>query len=342
MAVDAMQESVVVNLSPYITSELGGHSFATTVFIAVDATVAIVYALLSKAVAGGASIRYSYLYTGGLVLGTVGLVLLATAKSLFMYSAANLCYCVGFACISLAVNALVWDTTQARYLVLVHAIQTSPKLASTLTGPALAQGFLNIRWRWGYGTFSIILPFLGSVMAWILWYYDRLGQRRVALKRAKEDKAAAEEEKAAQKEQKASDESREVREEETPEDTDSDKKGDSETTDSPPRSKFRRATRAATNFFFKWDVGGILLFYTGFALFLIAFAIAETAPDAWRSSYILAMLFTGFAAFFVFGIVEYYTSPKNRFLPIGLMHNKSIGGACGLTFACAGTFLNQP
>lgn len=165
-ATNAFQDSIVTNLSPYITSDLGGHSYAPTVFIVVDTFVGLAYLLMSRFLEQWN--RFN-LYLGGAILATAGLAFLAGSQSLFMYSSANVGYAVGWVAISIPVNALLFSTTPLRQTVIIFAFNSSPGIITAVSGSPLAQGFKNINWRWGYGFFSILLPVLGAGMGWFLY-----------------------------------------------------------------------------------------------------------------------------------------------------------------------------
>lgn len=77
---------------------------------------------------------------------------------------------------------------------------------------------------------------------------------------------------------------------------------------------------------------GVFLFAAGFTIFLLPFTLAYSAPDGWKSGYIIAMIVVGFVVLVVFGVYESKFSPYPM-LNFKLLTDRTIIGACILSAA---------
>jgi hypothetical protein len=72
---------------------------------------------------------------------------------------------------------------------------------------------------------------------------------------------------------------------------------------------------------------GVFLFAAGLTLFLLPFTLADTAPEGWRSGYIIAMIIVGSLLLVVFGLYETFLA-RAPFLNINLLANRTVIGVC--------------
>jgi MFS family permease len=74
-------------------------------------------------------------------------------------------------------------------------------------------------------------------------------------------------------------------------------------------------------------VFGVILFAGGLTVFLLPFTLARSAPNGWKTGYIIAMIIVGFIVLVAFGLYETYWAPqpflKNKFLT-----DRTVIGAC--------------
>ncbi|KAJ0419752.1 major facilitator superfamily domain-containing protein [Aspergillus carlsbadensis] len=181
--VNNMKSSVVVSLTPYATSSFLGHSLLTVVTIVASSMAGAVYIPMAKALdlwgrAEG--------FLAMLALCLLGLILLAASHNLPTYCAGHVFYSVGFGGLSYSWDVLAADVTSLRNRGLAFAFTSSPAIISAFAGSKAAEGFLeNVSWRWGYGCWAIILPFVALPIYAMLSYNLRKAEKKGVLVREK-------------------------------------------------------------------------------------------------------------------------------------------------------------
>jgi hypothetical protein len=78
-------------------------------------------------------------------------------------------------------------------------------------------------------------------------------------------------------------------------------------------------------------VPGVVLFAGGLTVFLLPFTLATSAPNGWKSDYIIAMIVTGFVVLVIFGLYETYVA-KSPFLNYRFLTDRTVIGACLVDF----------
>ena len=77
---------------------------------------------------------------------------------------------VGFTSLILSIDIITTDTSSLRDRGLAYAFTSSPYIITAFAGPKSAEGFYDTNWRWGYGSFAIILPFVAAPLFGVLQY----------------------------------------------------------------------------------------------------------------------------------------------------------------------------
>lgn len=77
---------------------------------------------------------------------------------------------VGFTSLILSIDIITTDTSSLRDRGLAYAFTSSPYIITAFAGPKSAEGFYDTNWRWGYGTFAIILPIVAAPLFGVLQY----------------------------------------------------------------------------------------------------------------------------------------------------------------------------
>lgn len=83
-------------------------------------------------------------------------------------------YTVGFSGMIYCVDVITADTSSMRDRGLAFAFTSSPYIVTAFAGPKAAEGFYGDNWRWGYGTWAIVLP----VVAAPLFFTLHINQRK--------------------------------------------------------------------------------------------------------------------------------------------------------------------
>ncbi|CAM1507631.1 Fc.00g072720.m01.CDS01 [Cosmosporella sp. VM-42] len=77
----------------------------------------------------------------------------------------------------------------------------------------------------------------------------------------------------------------------------------------------------------EFDALGVVLFASGLVVFLLPFSLADSAPNGWKSDYIIAMIVTGFVVLVLFGLNELYLAPV-PFFKFQFLTDRTIIGVC--------------
>ncbi|KAJ5802283.1 siderophore iron transporter mirB [Penicillium pulvis] len=109
-----------------------------------------------------------------LMIATLGMVLMAACNSFELYAAANIFYSVGFTGIIFCIDVVTSDTSSLRNRGLAFAFTSSPYMITAFGGPAAADTIHDKNWRWGYGAWAIVLPFVAIPMVVMM----QLGKRK--------------------------------------------------------------------------------------------------------------------------------------------------------------------
>ncbi|KAJ6103225.1 siderophore iron transporter mirB [Penicillium sp. IBT 16267x] len=91
-----------------------------------------------------------------------------------LYAAANIFYSVGFTGMIFCIDVVTSDTSSLRNRGLAFAFTSSPYMITAFGGPAAADTIHDKNWRWGYGAWAIVLPFVAVPMVVMM----QLGKRK--------------------------------------------------------------------------------------------------------------------------------------------------------------------
>jgi MFS family permease len=95
-------------------------------------------------------------------------------------------YSVGFGGLIYSIDVITSDVSKLKNRALAYAFTSSPYIITAFAGPKVADEFYNrVNWRWGFGTFAIILPFVAFPLFVILKLNLRKAQNRGLLIREK-------------------------------------------------------------------------------------------------------------------------------------------------------------
>jgi len=163
---NAFQSSITANLTPYVTSGFEQHSLLTVIQIVSNSMAAAVYIPTAKLLdlwgrAEGFAVMVCF--------ATLGLILMAVCRSLATFCAAQVFYTIGFGGMIYCVDVITADASSLKHRGLAFAFTSSPYIITAFAGPKAAEGYYeHINWRWGFGTFAIILPFVAAPLFVVL------------------------------------------------------------------------------------------------------------------------------------------------------------------------------
>ncbi|KAM5347544.1 hypothetical protein ACJ41O_007368 [Fusarium nematophilum] len=270
--------SVLYTLQPYLTSEWQQHSLLTVINIVSDTLTAAVYIPMAKVLDAWGRAEGFLVMLG---FSTLGLILMAAAQNLATFCAADVFYSIGFAGLIYCIVVLAADATNLKNRGLAFAFTSSPYMITAFAGSKAAEGFLlNVSWRWGFGAFAIITPFVTLPLYGVLKMNERKAQKQGIWKH---------------------------------------------------EPSGRTLPQNIKHFVTEFDLLGVFLFGAGFCIFLLPFTLATTAPNGWKTGYIIAMIIVGFVVIILFALQQIYLS-KTPFISRQFLLNRSVMGACLIDF----------
>ncbi|KAE8314614.1 major facilitator superfamily domain-containing protein [Aspergillus transmontanensis] len=240
--------SILASLTPYATSDFQSHSLLTVIEIVASAMTSAVYIPMAKMLDVWGRAEGFLLMLG---FATLGLILMAASNNLPTFCAAQVFQSVGLGGMTYSVNVLSADVTNLRNRGLAFAFVSSPWMITAFAGSKAAEEFLvHVNWRWGFGSFAIIIPAVAMPLYVVL---------KVNL------------------------------------------------------------------------LPGVILFAAGLTVFLLPFTLARSAPQGWKTDYIIAMIVVGFVLLLLFAAYQVYLAPV-PFLKHTYLLNRTVLGACLLDF----------
>ena len=276
-AVNAFQSSITGNLSPYITSGFEEHSLVPTISVVSNILSAVAYMVLARVLNLW---DRSHGFCVMSLFAILGLILSATCKDIYTYCAAQCFYSVGFIGVIFSVDVITMDTSTLRDRGFAYAFTASPWFITAYAGAKLSEYFHESNWRWGYGSFAIILPFVAAGLVAVMQFNKRKAKKLGVL--------------------------------------------------TEPVGSGRSALESFKYYIVEFDIMGVFLVSAGLALLLLPFSLAASAPEGWRTGYIIAMLVLGVILLLAFGVTQRIV-PK-PFMPYRLLVSRTVMGACLIDF----------
>ncbi|OQV03729.1 hypothetical protein CLAIMM_08740 isoform 1 [Cladophialophora immunda] len=119
-------------------------------------------------------------------LGTLGLILQAACTNIQTFCAAQVFTSIGFTGMIYSVDVMTADTSKLKNRGLAFAFTSSPYMVTAFAGPSAAEGFYeDINWRWAFGTFAIVTPFVAAPLYLVMQYNLRKAKKQGLLDRPK-------------------------------------------------------------------------------------------------------------------------------------------------------------
>ncbi|KAH6896821.1 major facilitator superfamily domain-containing protein [Thelonectria olida] len=272
--VNAFQSTILGNLAPFVTSEWESHSLLNVIYIVSSAMTAAMFIPLAKILdLWGRAEGFACMT----LFATLGLIMMATCRSLAVFCAAQVFYSMGFMGVTYCIDVITADVSKLKNRGLAYAFTSSPYMITAFAGSKASEDFyVKISWRWGFGIFAIILPVVAAPLFILL---------KVKLRQAKKQGLLV-------------------------------------------REKSGRTAIESIHFYMvEFDAAGVFLFASGLTIFLLPFTLAATAPNGWKTGYIIAMIVLGFVLLGAFGFWEVHGASR-PFLRYDMLVNRTVLGAC--------------
>lgn len=109
-----------------------------------------------------------------LVAYVMGIIILAACDGPAAYATGYVFYWIGYDLIYLILQIFIADTTGLRNRAWAFGFASTPFILTAFTAPLGANSFLaNSTWRWGYGSFAIVQPFVFGPLIIAFKFYER-------------------------------------------------------------------------------------------------------------------------------------------------------------------------
>ncbi|KAI1324089.1 siderophore iron transporter mirB [Xylariaceae sp. FL0255] len=180
---DALQQGTTSLLTPYVTSTFDSHGLTPTVNVASSIIGGVSKLTLAKILDVWGRPQ-GYLFT--LFFMVFGLLLMAVCQNVETYAAAQVFYWVGYNGFSYCITIFIADTSALKNRGLMLAYTSSPYIITVwLTGRLADAIYYGPGFRWGFGIFAIITPFITLPLWWLFTYNQNKAKKLGVLVREK-------------------------------------------------------------------------------------------------------------------------------------------------------------
>lgn len=154
--VDSLQQQISGSLLAYVVSDFGFHGLMSATGIVSNILSGVSKLPLARIIdAIGRTQGVAIMLTCVIV----ALILMASCQNVETYAAAQAFYWTGMNGIGYVLKIFLADTTTLKNRMIMFGFTSTPYISNTFAGPAAAEAFLEgSTWRWGYGSFTIIIP----------------------------------------------------------------------------------------------------------------------------------------------------------------------------------------
>ncbi|KAH8602444.1 major facilitator superfamily domain-containing protein [Bisporella sp. PMI_857] len=173
--VTAFEQQLSGNLTAYVTSGFAAHSLIPVMYTVSDCMSAAFRMPIAKMLdIWGRAEGFAVMAT----VSTIGMVMMAACQNVATYAAAQAFFNVGFSGMIFAVDVVTADISSLKHRGLAYAITSSPYIITAFAGPKASEAFYEkINFRWGFGIFAIILPFVALLVFTPLILNQRKAQK---------------------------------------------------------------------------------------------------------------------------------------------------------------------
>lgn len=232
------------------------------------------------------------------VIYLIGIIILAACNGPNGYAAGYVLYWIGYDAIYLILDVFMADTSGLRNRAFAFGFATTPFICTAFTGPLAAQSFMRMTtWRWAFGAFAIIMPFVFLPLIFVFVFFQRKANSMGLFTRESSGRTIM---------QSIMHYIHEF---------------DSTLVLPPPAD--------TTNCISTIVVGAVLLI-AAWVLFLLPFSLETYGRAEYKSATFIAMIVIGFCLFFVFAAWEKFLA-RTHFVRYELLKQRTVLGACCLS-----------
>lgn len=168
-------------MNPYVTSEFELHGLTAVIGVVSAITGGVCNLFIGKLIDVWGRVEGFFFM---LFLILLGAILKAACQNIQMYTAAHTIYWVGHIGFGYVITIILSDVTSLRNRALLWGLYTTPTIATVFAGSKIASYFVGEEatvstWRWGFGSFVIILFVFaippGAIFIWSIWNTKRKG-----------------------------------------------------------------------------------------------------------------------------------------------------------------------
>ncbi|KAF2625465.1 MFS general substrate transporter [Macroventuria anomochaeta] len=164
---NSLQQQSNYSWTPYVTSEFALHGLTGITGIVANLIGGVSKLPLAKFID---LVGRPHGFFICLICVLLSLIMMGVCQNVQTYAAAQVFYWTGMNGMDYVLDVFIADTSDLRNRAIWLAFTSTPYIVNTFAGPELGQRFLdNSTWRWGYGAFTIITPFM-CIPFWLIFY----------------------------------------------------------------------------------------------------------------------------------------------------------------------------
>ncbi|PSN64125.1 MFS general substrate transporter [Corynespora cassiicola Philippines] len=175
--ISTLQEVVLGSLNPYVVSAFRLHSLTAAVGIMANIIGGLSKIPLAKLLDTWGRPQGLLLM---LTIWITGFIMMASCKNVQTYAAAQVFSATGNEGVRYCLTVFVADTSSLKNRALMLAFASSPSIITAWLGGPISESLLSpggAGWRWGFGIFTIVIPFVTIPLALLFLWNDRKARK---------------------------------------------------------------------------------------------------------------------------------------------------------------------
>lgn len=108
----------------------------------------------------------------------IGIIVMASCNGPNGYAAGYVLFYIGYSALYFILDVFVADTSGLKNRAFAFAFVSTPFICTAFTGPLLASAIVTgPGWRWAFGIFAIIMPFIMLPIAFVFKFYQKKAEK---------------------------------------------------------------------------------------------------------------------------------------------------------------------